>query len=94
MLKKWSDFRRRQREILRASNTPTAPDGDAGTDEQPEPDLLTAALPLDAIAATVGAAAVTQVTATVAQVTAAEALGLSAVVQGRAADGRCTAASP
>ncbi len=48
MLKKWSDFRRRQREILRASNTPTAPDGDAGTDEQPEPDLLTDALPLGA----------------------------------------------
>jgi len=48
MLKKWSDFRRRQREILRASNTPNAPDVDAETDEQPEPDLLTDALPLGA----------------------------------------------
>ncbi len=60
MLKKWSEFRRRQREILRASNTPTAtptatptptataPDGGAETDGQPERDPLTDALPLGA----------------------------------------------
>ncbi len=41
MLKRWSDFRRRQREILRASNAPVARDDDAGTDEQPEPDPMT-----------------------------------------------------
>ena len=46
MLKKWSEFRRRQREILRVSNTPTAQDGDAETDEQREPDLLKDALPI------------------------------------------------
>ncbi|MEO6143888.1 MAG: AI-2E family transporter [Dermatophilaceae bacterium] len=48
MLKKWSDFRRRQRENLRASNTPTAQDSDAVTDEQREPDLLAGALPIRA----------------------------------------------
>ena len=49
MLKRWSDFRRRQREILRASNAPTPiePNEGAETDEQPEPDLLTGVLPLD-----------------------------------------------
>jgi len=48
MWKKWSDFRRRQRENLRASNTPTAQDGEAVTDEQLEPDLLADALPIRA----------------------------------------------
>lgn len=48
MLKKWSDFRRRQRENLRASNTPTAQDGDAVTDQQVEPDLLADAVPIRA----------------------------------------------
>jgi predicted PurR-regulated permease PerM len=50
MLKRWSDFRRRQRQILRASNAPTATaqDGDAETDDQLEPELLTDALPLRA----------------------------------------------
>jgi len=48
MLKKWSDFRRRQRENLRASNAPTAQDDAAGTNEQPEADLPTEALPLPA----------------------------------------------
>ena len=48
MLKKWSDFRRRQRENLRASNTPKAQDGEAVTDEQLEPDLLADALPIRA----------------------------------------------
>ena len=46
MLKKWSDFRRRQRANLRASNTPTAQDGDAVSDERLEPDLLNDALPI------------------------------------------------
>jgi predicted PurR-regulated permease PerM len=45
MLKQWSDFRRRQREILRASNS-TAQDRDAGTDERVGGGLLTDALPL------------------------------------------------
>ena len=48
MLKKWSDFRRRQRENLRASNAPTAQDDAAGTNEQLEADLPTDALPLPA----------------------------------------------
>ena len=56
MLKRWSDFRQRQREILRASNAPTpiapdaggAPVGGPETAEQPERDLLTDALPLGA----------------------------------------------
>lgn len=59
MLKRWSDFRQRQREILRASNAPTliaptpiAPDGGVTpvegpeTGEQTERDLLTETLPL------------------------------------------------
>lgn len=47
MLKRWSDFRRRQREILRASNAPTAieRDEDAQTEEQADRDLLTDVLP-------------------------------------------------
>ena len=63
MLKRWSDFRRRQREILRASNapnraapTPTAPDEgvdineqpDRDTDDQADRDILTDVLPLEA----------------------------------------------
>ncbi|MDQ5840991.1 MAG: AI-2E family transporter [Chloroflexota bacterium] len=63
MLERWSEFRRRQREILRASNTPNTPlgtpttqeggaettkDGAAETDEQLERDPLTAYLPLEA----------------------------------------------
>ncbi len=61
MLKRWSDFRQRQREILRASNAPTliapnptAPDGGANpvvgteTAEQPDGDLLVDVLPLGA----------------------------------------------
>ena len=56
MLKRWSDFRQRQREILRTSNAPTpiapdaggAPVGGPETAEQPERDLLTDALPLGA----------------------------------------------
>ena len=48
MLKKWSDFRRRQRENLRASNAPTAQDDAAGTNEQLEADLPADALPLPA----------------------------------------------
>ena len=34
MLKKWSDFRQRQREILRASNTSARPEGAAETDKR------------------------------------------------------------
>jgi len=54
MLKRWSEFRRRQREILRASNapTPTEPDEGARTDEQIEPVLLTDVLPLGQPAST------------------------------------------
>ena len=48
MLRHWFEFRRRQREILRASNTPTAQDNGAETDERIERDLLTDALPLGA----------------------------------------------
>ena len=54
MLKKWADFRRRQREILRASNTLAEPDTGAETAEGAENetllvrDLLTDALPLEA----------------------------------------------
>ena len=48
MLKKWSDFRRQQRENLRASNASTAKDDAAGTNEQLEADLPTDALPLPA----------------------------------------------
>jgi predicted PurR-regulated permease PerM len=61
MLKRWSDFRQRQREILRASNAPTStpptpitPDVRANpvegpeTGEQTERDLLTDTLPLGA----------------------------------------------
>ena len=48
MLKKWSEFRRRQREILRASNAPTPPDDETETDEKVEPDLLMDTLPLAA----------------------------------------------
>jgi predicted PurR-regulated permease PerM len=47
MLKKWTEFRHRQRENLRASNAPTPPDDDAEADEQVEPDLLTRNLPLE-----------------------------------------------
>lgn len=48
MLKRWSDFRQRQREILRASNAPTpiAQDGGAEPDEAPQGGLLSDALPL------------------------------------------------
>ncbi|HEY8622044.1 MAG TPA: AI-2E family transporter [Dermatophilaceae bacterium] len=53
MLKRWSEFRRRQLEILRASNAPTpmpqpgaAPAEDDEPDEQPEHALLTDTLPL------------------------------------------------
>ncbi|MEO8555486.1 MAG: AI-2E family transporter [Actinomycetota bacterium] len=54
MLKRWSDFRQRQRELLRASNAPTRmaqqspdlPDGGNQTQEQPERDLLQDALSL------------------------------------------------
>ena len=53
MLKRWSDFRRRQLENLSASNAPTlmsldgaAPVGGAETGEQPDRDLLTDTLPL------------------------------------------------
>jgi len=54
MLSKWSDFRRHQLEVLRASNAPSqapiaAPEARAGQDEEGgarEPDLLTDALPL------------------------------------------------
>ena len=46
MLKRWSEFRRRQREVLRLSNTQTARDPAVDSDGQPEPDLLTGALPL------------------------------------------------
>jgi predicted PurR-regulated permease PerM len=54
MLKRWSEFRRRQREILRASNapTPTEPEEGAQTDERIEPVLLTDVLPLGAPAST------------------------------------------
>jgi len=64
MLKRWSEFRQRQREILRASNAPTpipirvpvpVPDdgeaasaGGPGTADQAERDLLTETLPLGA----------------------------------------------
>ena len=52
MLRKWSEFRRRQRENLRASNTPTPPDGEAETEaethEQLAPDPLRDNLPLEA----------------------------------------------
>jgi len=50
MLKRWSDFRRRQLEILRASNAPTpiAQDGGAEPNEAVEGGLLTDALPLGA----------------------------------------------
>jgi predicted PurR-regulated permease PerM len=49
MFQRWSEFRRRQREILRASNasSPTAPDEGAQTDEHIEPALLTDVLPLE-----------------------------------------------
>jgi predicted PurR-regulated permease PerM len=46
MLKRWSEFRRRQREVLRLSNTQTARDPAVDGDGQPGPDLLTGALPL------------------------------------------------
>ncbi len=56
MLRRWSDFRQRQRELLRASNAPTpiaahgpdVPDGGAETPERVEPDLLKDALPIRA----------------------------------------------
>jgi predicted PurR-regulated permease PerM len=50
MLKKWSDFRRQQRELLRASNAPTPLRGEAGeeTEHAPEVGLLTDTLPLEA----------------------------------------------
>jgi predicted PurR-regulated permease PerM len=52
MLRKWSEFRRRQRENLRASNTPTPPDGETETEtethEQLAPDPLRDNLPLEA----------------------------------------------
>jgi len=46
MLKRWSEFRRRQREVLRLSNTQPARDPDIDRDGQPGPDLLTGALPI------------------------------------------------
>ena len=48
MFKRWSEFRVRQREILRASNapTPTAPEEGTQTDEQIDTFLLTDVLPL------------------------------------------------
>ena len=54
MLRKWSDFRRRQREILRASNTPrpsrapASPETAGEREKLLERDLLTDALPLEA----------------------------------------------
>jgi len=48
MLKKWSEFRRRQREILRASNSPGAQEGTAGTDTQVGADLMSDATPVGA----------------------------------------------
>ncbi len=45
MLRRWSQFRRRQREILRLSNTKDAQDRDIDGDGQLEPDLLTDTLP-------------------------------------------------
>ncbi|HYO20620.1 MAG TPA: AI-2E family transporter [Dermatophilaceae bacterium] len=54
MLKRWSDFRRRQREILRASNAPTPPrvasedEAVEGAERAPEGGLLTDTLPLGA----------------------------------------------
>ncbi|HEX7535399.1 MAG TPA: AI-2E family transporter [Dermatophilaceae bacterium] len=53
MLKRWSDFRRRQREILRANNAPTPPretredESAEGTERAPEGGLLTDTLPLE-----------------------------------------------
>jgi hypothetical protein len=43
MFKKWSGFRRRQREILRASNAPTpiAQNGEADPDEALQRDHMT-----------------------------------------------------
>ena len=49
MLRRWSDFRRRQREGLRLSNTQNAqnaPDRGTEADGHPEPDLLTGTLPI------------------------------------------------
>jgi hypothetical protein len=46
MLKTWSEFRRRRREVLRLSNTPTARDPCIDSDGQPGPDLLTDTLPI------------------------------------------------
>src|SRR5665647_3807894 len=61
LLKRWSDFRQRQREVLRASNAPTliaptpiatdgraTPVGSTETAEQPEGDPLMDVLPLGA----------------------------------------------
>ena len=48
MLRRWSDFRRRQREILRLSNIKDAQDRDIDGDGQLEPDLLTETLPIGA----------------------------------------------
>ena len=50
MLKRWSDFRRTQREILRASNVPTPIERDGGDEpaQAAEPSLLTDTLPLAA----------------------------------------------
>jgi predicted PurR-regulated permease PerM len=46
MLKRWSEFRRRQREVLRLSNTQNARDLTIESDGPPDPDLRSDSVPL------------------------------------------------